>query len=369
MEARRAGDALLSYSLRPLFFHPSTPYHLRIPFQAAGRFLALVPLILVVLARMLEVGLIGLGPEWEARFRPALLNLRHRMRVRVLQSAVVSLADQTAAELQCEAAYGLLSVMERPEVRALLILDTAWYGTIPAEFACRVGKPAFLAGRLTEWIPRAKEILPLAAESGTTLMPDFGHRYTPATSRLKELIASRLGRPDTVIVHSRVSATVKSNDSSTDIHDAWLESLDWACHLAGTAPAEVRCSDVVSGAASSAREISIGFRRSAAGGAPPSARVVVEPSIDTGWFAEVRCRKGIARLHGDTQIEWEDATEKRSESLVGERNDVEVMLDHFSRRVVGGLIPVPTLDDLWRAIRLLEAADRSRQTGKPQAFE
>jgi predicted dehydrogenase len=326
----------------------------------------------VVLARMLDVGLIGLGPEWDDRFRPALLNLRHRMRVRVLQSAVVSLADQTAADLQCEAAHGLLSVMERPDVRALLILDTAWYGTVPAEFACRVGKPAFLAGRLTEWIPRAREILPLAAESGTTLMPDFGHRYTPATTRLKELIATRLGRPDAVIVHASVhqgSAPTPIDGPPTAIQDAWLESLDWACHLAGTVPAEVRCSE--SETDLSTMEVSIGFRRSAAGGAPASARVIVEHSSDAppAWSAEVRCRKGIARLQGDTRIDWEDASEKRSESLVGERRDVEVMLDHFSRRVVGGLIPVPTLDDLWLAVRLLKAAERSRQSGTAQSFE
>lgn len=325
---------------------------------------------------MLEIGLIGLGPGWEDRFRPALLNLRHRMRIRVLQSAVASLSDQTAAELQCEPAYGLLTVMERPDVRALLILDSAWYGTVPAEFACRVGKPAFLAGRLTDWISRAREILPLAAESGTTLMPDFGHRYTPATSRLKELIATRLGRPDAVTVKARVRPSALmavAPGTPVDVREAWLKSLDWACHLTGTAPVEVRLTEAgpPGDFGIVAQEVSIGFRRSVAGGAPATARVILDqsPAAAPAWFAEVRCRKGIARLEGDTCIDWEDATEKRSESLVGERNDVEVMLDHFSRRVVGGLIPVPTLDDLWRAVRLLEAAERSQQTGALQSVE
>jgi predicted dehydrogenase len=304
---------------------------------------------------MLEVGLIGLGPEWESRYRPALLNLRHRMRVRVVQTAVVSLAEQVAAELQCEAAQGVLSVMERPDVRALLILDTAWYGTVPAEFACRVCKPAFLAGRLSDWIPRAPEIIRLAAESGTTLMPDFGHRYTPATSRLKELIATRLGRPDSVVVRTRVPSGQDRVDGLPSLQDAWLQAIDWACHLAGTEPVEARQAR----RDSHGEELSISFKRSAAGGAPPVARVVVEQASGDGpeWSAEVHCRKGIARLNGELQIDWEDAGGRQSESLTGERNDVEVMLDHFSRRVVGGLIPVATLDDLWRAVRLMESAD------------
>jgi len=48
------------------------------------------------------------------------------------------------------------------------------------------------------------------------------------------------------------------------------------------------------------------------------------------------------------------------ESLDAERNETEVMLDHFSRRIVGGLIPIPTLDDVLRAIDVLVEAELSR---------
>jgi predicted dehydrogenase len=319
---------------------------------------------------MLDVGLIGLGPEWECRYRPALLNLRHRIRVRVIQSAVGSLAEQTAAEWECDVASGMLPMMDRSDVRALLILDTAWYGSVPAEFACRTGKPAFLAGRLEDWVSRARPLVSLAAETETPLMPDFGHRYTPATTRLKELIATRLGRPDVIVVEAQGRATTNgttANGTPIDIdREAWLAALDWVCHLVGTPPAEVRGGLSPAGA----EEALISFSRSAAGGAPATARIMLhhEPHSDAQWTAEVRCRKGIARLSGGTQIEWEDATERRSESLSGERGGVEVMLDHFSRRVVGGLIPVPTLDDLDRAGRIAEFVATSRKQGKPVAF-
>lgn len=320
---------------------------------------------------MIDVGLIGLGPEWESRFRPALLNLRQRMRVRVVQSAVGSLAEQTAAEWSCDVAGGLAAVFDRSDVKAVLILDTAWYGSVPVEFACRRGKPAFLAGRLSDWVARAAKHPSLAADTETPLMPDFSHRYTPATSRLKELLATRLGRPDIVGVHihsDRAKPPHADNGQSPDVpHDELLAAIDWVCHLVGTAPAEVRGGTTSDGA----RETAIAFRRSAAGGAPASAKIVMHhaPSPVAKWTAEVRCRRAIARLTGDSQIEWDDATDRQSESLTGERADVDVMLDHFSRRAVGGLIPVGTLGDLCRAARLARAADESCRSGLAVAIE
>jgi predicted dehydrogenase len=319
---------------------------------------------------MLDVGLIGLGPEWEVRYRPALVNLRHRMRVRVIQSAVGGLAEQMATEWRCDPGQGLRAAMERSDVRALLILDTAWYGAVPAEFACRTGKPAFLAGQLGPWVTRAESLLPLAQETDTPLMPDFSHRYTPATSRLKELIATRLGRPDEVSVEVPIPPTAGEPINGSDFlergRDEFLAAIDWACHLIGTVPIEVRSSATPQGA----EETAIAFQQSASGGTPASARVVLHhrPFGSPEWSAQVRCRKGSARLHGGTQIEWEDATERRHESLSGERGGVEVMLDHFSRRVVGGLIPIPTLDDLCRAARIAEAAGTSRRSGQPVAI-
>ncbi len=37
------------------------------------------------------------------------------------------------------------------------------------------------------------------------------------------------------------------------------------------------------------------------------------------------------------------------EGLATERTETEVLLDHFCRRAVGGLIPVPSLEDFLRA--------------------
>ena len=71
----------------------------------------------------------------------------------------------------------------------------------------------------------------------------------------------------------------------------------------------------------------------------------------------------MAVLEGPQEMMWhpgggESAGERIVESLAADRPDVEVMLDHFCRRVVGGLIPVPTLDDLCRAFQLVDTAFR-----------
>ena len=66
--------------------------------------------------------------------------------------------------------------------------------------------------------------------------------------------------------------------------------------------------------------------------------------------------KGIQCVNGTASAgtsragsSWEVGGERVVESLTSDRTDLEVMLDHFSRRVLGSLIPVPTLDDVQAA--------------------
>ena len=69
----------------------------------------------------------------------------------------------------------------------------------------------------------------------------------------------------------------------------------------------------------------------------------------------VRCLRGEALLEPPDRITWEAAGVRETELLTGDRPDLDVMLDHFTRRVVGGLIPVPTLQDVQRAEILAQA--------------
>jgi hypothetical protein len=149
------------------------------------------------------------------------------------------------------------------------------------------------------------------------------------------------------------------------------EALDWCASLVGTAPALLRVQPAGAGDRSTGderMELHIEFRRRAAGGDAVSACIRLNDPAgawgvpdtaearSSNLRARVDCLRGTAQIDGPRQVTWESAGEKQSESLSSDRPDVEVMLDHFSRRVVGGLIPVPTLEDLCRAYQLVDVA-------------
>jgi predicted dehydrogenase len=327
---------------------------------------------------MLNAGLIGLGPEWEHRYKPALANLHRRLRVRCVHTAVVTHAEQVAAELQCDVAPGLVALVEREDVKALLVLDSAWYPGVPAQLACEAGKPAFLSGRLLPRLTSADQLLRRAAESGVTLMPDFAHRYTPATSRLRELVATRLGRPLSLLVdiaapfHHISDATVTLPVEARDLLAA---TIDWCTNVVGTTPAAVHAAahassdeNSVANSNETRLQLEVEFRRPAAGGQAACASIRLNGTLDQGAAASgsdaaalrlqarVQCAKGSAWIENADHLTWESGSEQKQESLAADRPDVEVMLDHFTRRVVGGLLPVPTLEDVCRACRLVEGA-------------
>lgn len=193
------------------------------------------------------------------------------------------------------------------------------------------------------------------------LMPDLRIRYLPSTIRLRELIATQIGRP----LHLEARLTVKSADERPGgrLGARVVEVLDWFRAIAGTAPLRVV---PVEGAATDnpdthAREIE--FARPAKGGEPTRGRWITEPhalgaAASRTVELSIRCERGSARITHPTEIEWRNGDGNETpirESLTGERDDLELMLDHFARRVAGGLVPVPTFEDLEHAWRLSEA--------------
>ncbi len=319
---------------------------------------------------MLQVGLIGLGSEWEQRFRPALERLSKRLQVRSVYATVGSHAEQAAAELECDVAPGLLTLIEREDVRAILMLETDWHDDIPAWLACRLGKPVFLAGQLANRLC-STDLQRQAADAGVTLMPDLGHRYTPSTSRLRELIATELGRPLAIDLVAGTGGHASFDDSGlrAAARELFATAIDWCISLIGTAPtAVVPVSQTdAAGMTTGAQQYDVQFRRPSAGGdaARATIRITAAPlpaasmnGSATGLLfpqVKIQCVNGTALLEPPCGIIWDVGGEPVSESLTSDRTDVEVMLDHFSRRVLGGLIPVPTLDDVQRA-RSLAAA-------------
>ncbi len=328
---------------------------------------------------MLDVGIIGLGPHWESKYRPILQKLTQRLRVRSVYSPVNNLADAAAADLNCSVSLGMLPLVQRDDVRAVLILDGGWCRHTSVEFACRQGKPAFLGGPLDLSPVALRGLADLTATQGAMLIPEFSHRYTPATGRLRELAAARLGRPLDILVEvppSDLNGSATGHPAHASA--ALVAAFDWCRNLLGTAPAKITATagnpgDCAPAGLGAGVVIEVLFRRPAAGGDAPRATIRLAPpgpadARPRNVQYSVQCAAGRATIDGPDRITWVHAGEEATETLTTERGDVEVLLDHFCRRVVGGLVPVPTLDDVSLALRLADLADQSLRQRAPINF-
>ena len=70
---------------------------------------------------------------------------------------------------------------------------------------------------------------------------------------------------------------------------------------------------------------------------------------------EIECDRGHATIIDRTQIVWQTATESANESLTDERTEIEILIDQFCRRALGGLNPVGRFSDYMKAIEIIQS--------------
>src|SRR5437868_3285519 len=99
------------------------------------------------MAARLGIGVVGLGRRWP-RYRQALAALRREARVVAVYDPAQARAREEARQLGCDAATGVIELLERDDVEAVLTLGGAWFGLWPVERTCRLGKPVLCAGSL-----------------------------------------------------------------------------------------------------------------------------------------------------------------------------------------------------------------------------
>jgi predicted dehydrogenase len=282
---------------------------------------------------MLDVGVIGIGPHWESRYRPALEALRHRLRVRAVASPVTAMAEHVAAEFRAETAPSLTSLAERRDLRALLVLEPSWHGDVPVHLALQSGKAVFLGVAAEPELAACADDL---AEAGL-IVPELPLRYTPATQRLRELLATKLGRV------RRVELELADSQDADAERSALVDALDWCRSLVG---------DCIARVVSTEPSVGVQLALSRAGG--EAVPVELRWSRTVAVVCQVHCEKGTVAVRGHRQLSWECEQSRNEETLEADRDELQLMLDHFSRRVVGGLISVPTLEDIGSARRLAE---------------
>lgn len=336
---------------------------------------------------MVNVGLVGLGPEWESRYLPALSRLQHRIAVRGVFDFVSSRAAQAAQTIQADHCEGLLALSRHPALRALIVLDTSWPAEALIEAMLPSGKAIFLAHGLGADSAAIRSILTLAEQHGSTVIPALGRRYTPATARLKELLATCLGRPLEIDIEQRLTAPPCGL-----ISDVWTEAVmgnsDWCRYVTGQSAVELQATRLsqiehppspdstaadAEPAADDGCELRLKFRSRSGSTEDPAATIRIRSAAAGGdpksepqsSRFHLRCEGGEVEISGPTTIHWTVAGESHEEQLTSDRSDIEVMLDHFCRRVVGGLLPMADLNDIQRGMLVVQAARESLASGDP----
>src|SRR5260370_17264838 len=138
-----------------------------------------------VSSQRLRVGIIGLGRAWQC-YRSALHGLREIFDVRCVFDQRPQRTESVARHLGCNLAAGIMDLLERPEVEALLLLDAPWFGLWPVAQACRLGKPVFFAPSLVHDHAHAHPLPEAVAASNPPALIGMSLPASPSLARLRD---------------------------------------------------------------------------------------------------------------------------------------------------------------------------------------
>lgn len=328
----------------------------------------------------LKVGLVGLGNEWETRHRPALLALSDRFQVEFVCDEVTLHAEAAARQLQANPVQGFRHWIAESNVDAILGLSPQWFGAAPLIAACDHGK-AFYCGSVLELSSRNDQDLQnLVDKSGISFMAEFPRRYAPATTRLKELIATHLGQPQMVFCHERMKGPVNGSSKPTrtpaSIRQVVAELADWCSYVIGGNPSSVLSVEYFNRdvpAELDYQMINLDFESADEQRNSITAQISCGNYLKSHWpeaasfrtpaALQVCCEKGVAFIDLPSSLIWFDQAGRHMESLEHERPVGEQLLSMFHRSVTSLVRNRTCLADMNRALRILEGAKESVATG------
>ena len=330
----------------------------------------------------LRLGLIGTGEAWESRYLPALRALSDKLEVRAVCEPVAKRAEQVAAQFGAAAVDGYRELAAREDVDAVLVLSTQWYGPLPILAACESGKAVFCSSTLGIEATRAGEIKRRVDESGVAFMAEFPRRLAPATVRLKELIATRLGRPLLVFCHERLAVEDAPNvccgpKPAPPTARKLVELVDWCSYVVGSEPASVfgvrHPSGVPDDEHDDYRMMSLEFRDPEMPGGV-LAQISCGRYLPAQWqeaiafrppsAMQIRCEHGVAFIDLPSTLVWFDEAGRHMESLDSERPVGEQLLAQFHRSVTSLVRRTCDLEDAYRALSIVRAAQTSVEEGR-----
>lgn len=328
----------------------------------------------------LRVGLVGLGEAWEHRHRPALRALADRLEVRAVCDQVGDRAKWAAAEFGASAVDGFRALAEREDVDAILMLAPQWYGLLPVLAACDAGKAVYLGHGLPLEPEMAETIRQRVEKAGIAFMAEFPRRQAPATLRLKELIATRLGPVRLVFCHHRLPVPERTSSASVcrpepTILAELVEQVDWCRYVVGSEPRWVTgiCHGDCESPEPDYQMMSLDFSEGPTPGTGAIAQISCGRYFPASWreaityrplaALQVCCQNGIAFVDLPSTVIWFDDAGRHQESLDAERPIGEQFLTQFYRAVTSLVRRSHDLEDACRAIKIVQEAIHSSRDG------
>jgi predicted dehydrogenase len=325
----------------------------------------------------LRVGLVGLGNAWELRHRPALRALSDRFEVRAVCEPVAHRAEIAARDFGADAVDGFRILAEREDIDAVMVLSGRWFGALPILAACDAGKAVYCAAALDFDTEQATQLKQRIESSGIAFMAEFPRRQAPATLRLKELIATRLGNPRLLFCHQRVPTEARHDQRAAPsatvsrTHDL-VELVDWCRYVAGADPTSVLGLTHISQCEPQQIDyemMSLDFSGSTGPGTRITAQISSGRYMPSDWpeavafrppaALQVACENGIAFVDLPSTLIWFDSAGRHMESLDSERPVGEQMFSQFHRSVTSLVRNTSGLEDAYRAMLIVQAAHRS----------
>jgi predicted dehydrogenase len=266
----------------------------------------------------------------------------------------------------------------------MLLLSARWYGALPIFAACDAGKAIYCSAALDLETHQADEVRRRVRQAGVAFMAEFPCRLAPATLRLKELMATRLGLPRLLFCNRRSTSRPENGHSyyAADMRQL-IEMVDWCRDVVGT-----EATSVVGAAHSSAPRgaaerhetgpkdylmMTLEFAPAGEVGTGPVAQIACGSYVAPQWHEaaafrrpadlQVVCQRGIAFLDLPHTLVWFDEAGQHSELLDNDRPVGEQLFLHFHRHVSSLVLKTSSLEDAYRALAIVNKAQESYAEG------
>lgn len=335
----------------------------------------------------LRVGVVGLGNAWDTRHAPALRALSDRFDVTAICEQVSHRAERVAAEFHAQAVDGYRALAFRSDVDAVVMLSPQWYGSLPILAACDAGKAVYCAAAIDMAPEEALRVKQRVDQSGIAFMAEFPRRQAPATLRLKELIATRLGAPKLLFCHQRLPTeseqrTMPASAPVASPKHSMIELVDWCRYVVDREPTSVigiGHSMRPEPEAEDYEMMSLDFSQPGETGTGPIAQISCSRYFRPEWpearnfrttaALQVACEHGVAFVDLPATVVWFDTAGRHLETLDSERPVGEQLLAQFHRAVTSLVRRTADLEDAYRAHSVVLKARESRRLGQRLAID